>query len=60
MDVVSLKILAGLVNVLDMNNEYESMLRDSSTFDIFVFVLLFRKYAGGTLEHLEKISTCII
>ena len=45
MDVVGLKILAGLLAVLDLKGEYGSMLRDSkfSTFDVFVFVLLFRK-----------------
>ena len=36
MDVVSLKILAGLVTVLGLKGEYGSMLRDSSTFDVFV------------------------
>ena len=40
MDVVSIKILAGLVTQLNLKGEeYGSMLRDSSTFDVFVFVL---------------------
>ena len=53
MAVVSLKILAGLVTVLELKREYQSMLKENVQFD--VSILLFRKHASNALERVEKL-----